>query len=361
MKSIRIVKETVAVKRYFYMSLTLGLLIIVGMALVPFVQTSTGYGQLIAYAPNQRLQEIGAPVDGRVAKWFVREGAHVKKGVPLVEIRDIDPNILQKIEREYQSARSRKNAAEMVVKTSTINVERQRSLADDGLTSERAFEQAKIELNRHQADLEAAKAELARIELRLDRQGFQVVNAPHNGTLLRVIAPESGPVLKAGAPVALFVPDADQRAVELFVSGNDVPLIQPGQEVRLQFEGWPAVQFSGWPSIAVGTFQGTVGFVDAADSGKGKFRVVIFPSKDTRLASQQKERLDSGQSLSEDYWPSQKFLRQGARVSGWILLGQVSIGYELWRRFNGFPANLEKPPAPEVDDGSSAKDKQKKS
>ena len=37
---------------------------------------------------------------------------------------------------------------------------------------------------------------------------------------------------------------------------NDMPMLQTGRRVRLQFEGWPALQFSGWPSIAVGTFGG---------------------------------------------------------------------------------------------------------
>ena len=32
-----------------------------------------------------------------------------------------------------------------------------------------------------------------------------------------------------------------------------------------------------------------------------------------------------------------RFLRQGVRVNGWVLLSQVTLGYELWRIFNGFP------------------------
>jgi hypothetical protein len=33
-------------------------------------------------------------------------------------------------------------------------------------------------------------------------------------------------------------------------------------------------------------------------------------------------------------------LRQGARAQGWVLLNRVSVGYELWRQFNGFPPTL---------------------
>jgi hypothetical protein len=39
----------------------------------------------------------------------------------------------------------------------------------------------------------------------------------------------------------------------------------------------------------------------------------------------------------DEPWPSGAFLRQGVRVNGWVFLDRVKLGYELWRRFNGFP------------------------
>ena len=39
-------------------------------------------------------------------------------------------------------------------------------------------------------------------------------------------------------------------------------------------------------------------------------------------------------------WPSPDVLRLGTKVYGWILLNNVSLGYELWRMYNGFPINL---------------------
>ncbi|HAC92426.1 MAG TPA: hemolysin D, partial [Planctomycetaceae bacterium] len=94
---------------------------------------------------------------------------------------------------------------------------------------------------------------------------------------------------------------------------------------RLQFEGWPAVQFVGWPSVAIGTFGGTVNRLFPTDDGNGNFRVLVIP--DNHLSH------DQG-------WPESKFLRQGVRVNGWILLNEVPLGYEIWRRINGFPPSL---------------------
>jgi hypothetical protein len=143
--------------------------------------------------------------------------------------------------------------------------------------------------------------------------------------VIRRLAGENGVFVKSSTPLLTLVPKTKSRSVELFVSGNDAPLVTVGTKVRLQFEGWPAVQFAGWPSVAVGTFGGVVAVADEAETpGKG-FRVLVVQPKD-------------------EYWPEPRFLRQGTRVRGWLLFKQVSIGFELWRQFNGFPPALDRPP-----------------
>lgn len=173
------------------------------------------------------------------------------------------------------------------------------------------------------ADLEIAnaQAELYRLETRLARQEAMVVKAPMAGTVLRLLAAQGGEMVKQGDALAVLVPGAVKRAVELWIDGHDVPLVDVGTEVRLQFEGWPAVQFSGWPGLAVGTFVGKVVLVDAMDDGHGRFRVVVVPAPAT-------------------VWPDARKLRQGVRAHAWFTLGEVRLGYELWRQFNGFPPGL---------------------
>ena len=144
--------------------------------------------------------------------------------------------------------------------------------------------------------------------------------APRDGILLRLMANDNAEMLKTGDPLFTIVPDTADSAVELWIDGNDVPLVSVDREVRLQFEGWPAIQFaSGWPDVALGTYGGRVAAVDATDNGKGKFRVLIRPD-------------------DVHPWPDEHFLRQGVRAKGWILLSDVKLGYEMWRQINGFPA-----------------------
>ena len=269
-----------------------------------------------------------------------------------------------------EAAQQDLDAAVAEHKTAKLNVERQRRLHEKGLASTRTLELAELALETTKAKAESAKAslqaakrevkrngaeltrtgsdaqakiedgratlqkaksdkakalaEIAKLDTRLSRQATMLVQAPRPGTVFRLVAREGGDFTKDGETLAILVPDTNDRAVELWVDGNDAPLITPGRHVRLQFEGWPAVQFVGWPSVAVGTFGGEVAFVDATDNGQGQFRIVVVPD-------------------GEDPWPEARYLRQGVRANGWVLLNQVSLGYELWRQFNGFPPAVTPP------------------
>ncbi len=264
------------------------------------------------------------------------------------------------------------DAARATLTTAELNLERQRRLHEKGLNSEREYELAELEAERartgldrakaslkmanaevaalsasrgnvaskNDADIESTKAtleklkgdeakavtELTKVEVKLARQEQMKVLAPRSGVILRFVAKQGTEMVKAGDALVELVPKAGSRAVELYVDGNDAPLVEAGRQVRLQFEGWPAVQFVGWPSAAVGTFGGRVAFVDAHGDAKGRFRVVVVPN--------------DGQA-----WPQERYLRQGVRANGWVLLDTVSLGFELWRQFNGFPPALITPEA----------------
>lgn len=172
------------------------------------------------------------------------------------------------------------------------------------------------------SDLQKAKSEMFKAETAIARQDTQFINAPFDGFLTKIMPNQGSSLLKEGDPICVIVPDTADRAVQVWLDGNDAPLVTPGRHVRLQFEGWPAVQFAGWPSVAVGTFGGEVVSVDATDNGQGKFRILVLPNEDSN-------------------WPDQRFLRQGVRTNGWVLLERVPLWFELWRSMNGFPPMLD--------------------
>lgn len=301
------------------------LFMLIFLIAIPWQQTSSGSGKVMAYLPQDRVQNIHATVSGRIKKWYVREGSFVKKGDPILEIMDIDPNYMSRLKVEYEASKSQYEAAMQVVKTAKYDYDRQQDLFSKGISSRKDMEQAIISYKNAQSAEAQALANFTQMQSRFSRQESQLVTAPTDGTIVRLQVGTSSVVVSQGQVVAIFVPKSNQLSVQLFIKGRDLPLVYEGRKVRLQFEGWPAIQFSGWPSIAVGTFGGEVTFVDQTATAEGLFRVIIVPGKGVQ-------------------WPEARYIRQGTRVNGWILLNNVSLGYELWRQFNGFPPSMDEAP-----------------
>lgn len=386
---------------------------IVAMAFAPWQQNVTGNGRVVAFSPLVREQIVEVPVNGRIHKFAedMSEGMRIKQGDFIAEIRDLDAQLLARLEdqlaakqRELQQtseivtaytgqvsafktardeivlaadeyvkmAEQKKkaeernlDAANAALSQEKLNYERQAQLEKDGLTSTLALQMQERELKEAEAKVEQAKAyvaaaeneieakkrersakereattridssnaalrkanadvakldkEVSELQVKLAQQQNQVVTAPIDGFVLRVHQFQGGQIVAQGEPLLTIVPDTADRAVELWLDGNDAPLVSPGRHVRLQFEGWPAIQFSGWPSVAVGSFGGKVARIDATDDGKGRFRILVVPDE------------------QDDPWPSDRFLRQGVQAHGWVLLDRVTLGFEVWRQLNAFP------------------------
>jgi len=398
------------------------LVALVTLVFVPWVQTVSGQGKVIAFSPSERSQTVESPLKGRVLRWLISEGDAVQTGQPLVEIQDLDPEITSRLERQrasveakieaqtaqieafdqqvaslrevrvssldaqrayldqaiqkLEAARQKFSAATTNREVAQLQLTRLESLEKDGLASQRDFELGQLSVQKAEAewrsasadvrnaertvdaeriglaqkaseldakiqdilakrekvrgDREDARAKLAQQETKLARQGNRIVPAPRDGTLFKIIAFEGPAQVKVGDPLGIIVPNTQQRAVELVVDGNDAAWVEAGRQVRVQFEGWPAIQFAGWPGASVGTFGGTVTFIDATDDGKGNFRIVVMPDE------------------TESNWPGPNELRQGVRAKGWVLLDTVTLGFEAWRRLNGFPPQSAERKIPKV-------------
>jgi multidrug efflux pump subunit AcrA (membrane-fusion protein) len=191
-----------------------------------------------------------------------------------------------------------------------------------------------------QSEQAAVKQQYNTIKTQVERQQNQKVYAAVNGTIFRVLAnaEAGGQLVRPGERLAVLVPDitaSDQPTqegltaekypgivAELNIDGNDLPLVRVGDRVILQFEGWAAVQFAAYPAAAAGTFEGRVYLVDPTSDGEGRFRILVEPAPGSN-------------------WPEEQYLRQGVRAQGWVLLNEVTLGYEMWRLLNGFPPARE--------------------
>jgi len=181
------------------------------------------------------------------------------------------------------------------------------------------IDSATAQLSKAQGDVAKTEKGLVALNVKLTQQQSQVVTAPEDGFIFKLETFQQGAIVKQGDSLFSLVPETTDRAVEIWLDGNDASWVTTGRHVRLQFEGWPGIQLAGWPSIAVNTFGGRVAVVDSTDNGKGQFRILIRPDSD------------------DDPWPSTRFLRQGVRTNGLVMLERVPLWFEVWRQLNGFP------------------------
>ncbi|GAB4142208.1 MAG: HlyD family efflux transporter periplasmic adaptor subunit [Planctomycetaceae bacterium] len=414
MPSLRLARSSRLARRIARVLIVCLILGVVAMLFAPWQQSVSGKGSVTAFAPEGRQQVVEAPVTGRVVDWdpkVIYEGARVKEGQIILQIRNMDPKYLDKLNDQRAALKDKLGYTEQMVTNYKFLVEnlkdvkrevvaaavervkeaeqkieehkqkiaaataaeiqadadfkRQKALFEKDLKSEVVMQKAERKWKESVAKLKEAqfalkgaqnslnakrkernakekeaqgkiesvtalqrkvqgevadlKKSISEIDIKIAQQENQDVKAPRDGFILKMMVNQGGEIVKLGDPLFILVPDTTDRAVEIWLSGNDAPLVNPGDHVRLQFEGWPAVQFTGWPSVAVGTFGGKVFSVDATDNGRGQFRILVVPDE------------------NEKEWPSDRFLRQGVRANGWVLLKQVSLGYEMWRRMNGFP------------------------
>jgi adhesin transport system membrane fusion protein len=210
-----------------------------------------------------------------------------------------------------------------------------------------------------EASLKSAESEQASVrqqlnqaKIQVERQQAQFIHAPTDGVVFRLLAnaEAGGQLVRPGERLAVLAPDVKPGrngsapmkegvgltdkdypgiVAELFIDGNDFPLVRAGDRTIVQFEGWAAVQFAAYPKAAAGTFEGRVYLVDPTADDMGRFRVLVEPAPGAK-------------------WPDEEYLRQGVRAQGWVLIKTVSVGYECWRLLNGFP------PAREVKEKSAS-------
>ena len=174
--------------------------------------------------------------------------------------------------------------------------------------------------------LYTAEGELTKLQNQFNnydrRNGLYYILAPQDGFISKTSKSGIGETVKEGEEIARISPFGFSHAIEIFIHPVDMPLVHAGEQVRLIFDGFPAFVISGWQHISKGVYNGTILTVDPALHESGKFRVLVQPS-------------------NAEQWPNA--LKQGGGVQAIMLLNDVPVGYELWRKFNGFPPDFYSP------------------
>lgn len=180
---------------------------------------------------------------------------------------------------------------------------------------------ARSERNSALSTLYDTRAEIAKMENQLAnyevRQSNYFITTPQSGYVTQALSVGLGQNIKEGTQIVSIMPATYDFAVEMYIEPVDFPLLRIGSDVRLIFDGWPAIVFSGWPQLSNGTFGGEILAIDNFISPNGKYRILVIPDEE------------------EVPWPDD--LRVGTGSDGILLLKDVPLWYELWRQLNGFP------------------------
>lgn len=227
----------------------------------------------------------------------------------------------------YQQAQAKKISAENKLANASQELTIL-SIEKNSISQDYAEKIAKANGDRFQALSQAASTESEIAKLKIDSSNYSIRNdmyfilAPQNGQVINARKSGIGELIKEGEKIAVIVPENMDRAVELFVRPNDLPLISLGQEVRFWFDGFPAIVFSGWPRASYGTFGGKIRAIESNVNVNGKFRILVSENPDDKP------------------WPVE--LKIGTGAQGMALLKNVPVWYELWRNVNGFPPDFYK-------------------
>lgn len=90
---------------------------------VPWQQSITGTGRVIAQDPMKRPQIIQATIYGRIEESWVWENKTVKAGEKLLRIIDNDPNLVERLNEELAAKQGKLDAAKQKEKFAVSNIE----------------------------------------------------------------------------------------------------------------------------------------------------------------------------------------------------------------------------------------------
>jgi HlyD family secretion protein len=191
---------------------------------------------------------ISANVPGRIIKIGVIEGQVVKAGDFLLKLDSTQYEANAERDRAYiQAYRSQLIQAEARMKREKNNYDRQKQLYDSQLISQEQLEQAKVESDIANAEVQAIRHQIqqaqASLKSTLDGLSKTTYNSPIDGiiTSLRV---EEGEVAVIGTmnnpgTVLMTIADLSEMEVEIEVDETDVVGVKLGQKAEIKVDALP--------------------------------------------------------------------------------------------------------------------------
>ena len=198
--------------------------------------------------------KLSATMGGRIEVLAVKEGDKVKKGQLLMKLWNDDQQAQSSLAMaQVETARKRVVEACTVAASAERESERQTSLFKQGFISGSRDEQARSEAQARRAGCDAAKADVAQTQARVNatrvEQNRTVLYAPFAGTVAKIVGEvgEYSTPSPPGVPTppAIDLIDDTCLYVRAPMDEVDAPKISAGQTVRISFDALPKQSFPG--------------------------------------------------------------------------------------------------------------------
>jgi HlyD family secretion protein len=201
------------------------------------------------YVVARHSSDVGVKVGGRIARLGFEEGTRVRKGQIMAEIEHADVSAqLEASRRAVTEAEAQLGQAIAARDEDTRNLERQRALARDGITTTAALtgadSTAQVSVARVKSAEAAIASALARVKVTEEALENTSVRAPFDGVVIKkraevgeTVSPfgVQGQATREGGAIATIA-DLAELEVQTEVSENSVAKLTPGMpaEVKLQ-------------------------------------------------------------------------------------------------------------------------------
>lgn len=196
-------------------------------------QTVTANGTINPVA----LVSVGSQVSGTVVSLQADFNDRVKKGQVLLKL---DPTIFEAQIRQGEASLASMMAT---LRLARNNYDRNKNLAEKNFVSERALGQSRTELEVAEANINVARAQLARYQADLNNS---VIRSPIDGIVVKRAIDLGQTVAASFATPTLFqiAQDLTKMQIDTSVSEADIGALKPGLPARFVVEAYPDQEFS---------------------------------------------------------------------------------------------------------------------
>lgn len=198
--------------------------------------------------------KLSTIMGGRIEVLAVKEGDRVQKGQLLMKLWNDDQQAQSTLAMaQVVTARQRVTEACAQATNAEREAQRQGALREKGFVSSSREESARTEAQARRASCNAAKADVAQFEARVDatrvEQGRTVLYAPFAGTIAKIVgevgeySTPSPPGVQT--PPAIDLIDDSCLYITAPMDEVDAPKISAGQPVRISLDALPRQSFPG--------------------------------------------------------------------------------------------------------------------